>query len=285
MKGKAAILIISHKEKLSQYEKISLRQCIKVLGKYPIFFICPEGLNTEDYDEFLNSAKFDFIAPKWQSTYKNFNRLKIEPFLYKRYSKFQYILYYEPDAFVFKDDLDHWMKQGYDYVGAPWFEGWSKAEEGAPFSGVGNGGFSLRNVQSALKVLNRFSYIKSPKEVIRNHLNSNESNPLKKLYRILKNLTVSNNTFHLFNDFPKHEDLFWGYYANRNFGWFKVPSPEEALLFGMEMYPSRTFELNNNQLPFGCHAWWRYDLDFWRPFIEAEGHDLSFSDVLNAPHS
>ena len=40
--------------------------------------------------------------------------------------------------------------------------------------------------------------------------------------------------------------------------------------------------MNQDRLPFGCHAWFRYDLEFWRPHIEAFGHDLEL-DMTTIP--
>ena len=52
------ILIIAHKQHLSPTEKASLKQCFKVLGKYPIRFICPQGLNVNEYLEAEPTAQF-----------------------------------------------------------------------------------------------------------------------------------------------------------------------------------------------------------------------------------
>ena len=45
----------------------------------------------------------DFIRPSLLSSYRAYNRLKILPFLYRRYADFEYVLTYELDAFVFRD--------------------------------------------------------------------------------------------------------------------------------------------------------------------------------------
>ena len=55
---------------------------------------------------------------------------------------------------------------------------------------------------------------------------------------------------------------------------FKIAPIEEAVRFSFELLPQTLFKLNNNKLPTGCHAWWRYDLEFWRPFIEGEGYTI-----------
>jgi hypothetical protein len=48
---------------------------------------------------------------------------------------------------------------------------------------------------------------------------------------------------------------------------FNVASVEEGLRFAFEVAPKECFELNNLTLPFGCHAWPKYDRDFWKPYL------------------
>jgi hypothetical protein len=204
------------------------------------------------------------LIREWQATYENFARLKILPFLYKRYRQYEYILFYEADAFVFRDELSGWCDKGYDYIGAPWFEGFGKAELDAPLAGVGNGGFSLRKVDSALRALRSFSYIKRPRSVL--SILQDKRYPFKeKLLRVwhsFLNATVRNNTFAPFNTYSGGEDLFWGRFVSKNFKWFRVAPIEEAAHFSFEVHPRRMIEITEGKLPFGCHAWWRYDLDF-----------------------
>lgn len=274
--GGTAILIISHKEELDDFEKISIQQCLSILGKHDTYFILPQGLKADNYKIYSPNAKFDFIPPHWQRDYEWFNKLKVLPFLYERYKNYEHILFYEPDAFVFKDDLDFWCSTEYDYIGAPWFKKFSNDTDKHDFLGVGNGGFSLRRIASHLKVLNSYSYI-HPIDELSELLLKNKS-PLQKIKAIpsfIRNLTVSNNTHYLMNNFSGHEDQFWGLVASRNFEWFTVPSPIIASQFAFEMKPSVLFELNNHQLPFGCHAWWKYDLAFWKPHIEKFGYTIN----------
>jgi hypothetical protein len=242
-------------------------QCFKVLGHHPIRLVCPHGLDISCYKEIIPSIEIDFINPKWQSSYRMYNRLKISPFFYQKYKKYEFILTYELDAFVFRDELAYWCSQNYDYIGAPWFEGFGQAS--SPIS-VGNSGFSLRRVNTALKALHRFSLINKPEEMWEYW--QARKRPLIGLLSLVKNCTVANNSFYLLNDSEEKEDIFWGKYINRNFEWFKVAPVDQALKFSFEVNPRLLFVENNNSLPFGCHAWWKYDLDFWLPHIQKLGY-------------
>lgn len=77
-----------------------------------------------------------------------------------------------------------------------------------------------------------------------------------------------NDNIELRNTFyGKHEDAFFAICKN-----LKIPPLEIALDFAFETQIKRCFELNNNKLPFGCHAWEKYDLPTLKPYIESYGY-------------
>jgi hypothetical protein len=76
-------------------------------------------------------------------------------------------------------------------------------------------------------------------------------------------------------EFPYFEDIFWGSYIPHFFRWFKVGSIPDAISFAFEVNPRVLYRLNSNQLPMGVHAWEKYDINFWKPFIEKEGYKLN----------
>jgi hypothetical protein len=271
------ILIIIHKEHPSDFEKISILQCARVLNKYPIYFICPQGFNSEIYKSLAPSAVFYPINPKWQKDYGMFNRMKVLPFIYESFQQFKYVLFYEPDAFVFEDSLDYWCSLDLDYIGAPWFTDFSSEEERGDFLGVGNGGFSLRKVESHLKVLKTFTYLIPPGENWNFRMKESPRGLtwLKQASGFLLDYLVRNNSYKWLNNYQGHEDQFWGLSVPKKFSWFKTPGFSVAISFAFEMQPRRLYRLNNNFLPFGCHAWWKYDLEFWKPHIERFGYQLN----------
>lgn len=269
----AVILIIAHKNSLTVSEQSSLIQCYKILSNYRIVLICPKNLNIQHYKKLVPEIEIDFINPKWQSNYRMFNRLKINPLLYKRYKEYKYILFYELDAWVFKDELAYWCNQGYDYIGAPWYDGYSTANEESAFVGVGNGGFSLRKTKSHLKALYTFSYIVSPKMLFDNLINSNKLT-IRKIVSFIFDLTIRNNTFYLFNKSQLNEDSYWCFIIAKKFNWFKIPGEEIASKFSTELNSKMLYFKNNKQLPFGCHAWEKYDSEFWSNYIN-ENFNLS----------
>lgn len=262
-------LIIVHKKDPLENEIASLLQYKKVLGHYPTYLICPEGLDVSAYGSYYNELEIDYIPPIWQSSYGKFNRLKIEPFLYNRYKIYKYILFYELDAWVFRDELLDWCDKGFDYIGAPWFKGREEEVElKQAFTGVGNGGFSLRKVSSMIKVLTTFRLILSFDECNEFLDKQTGITHIKKYISLLKSFTISNNSHHWFNNFGNNEDHFWGKYVPKRFPWYRTPPMKEALQFSFEKRCEESYELLGQQLPFGCHKWWNPDVkDFWGKFI------------------
>lgn len=282
----AIILVLVHKPELMPGEALALSQCAAILGDYNITVVCPSGMDVSRYTAISRNINFHFIDPWWQASYANFNFLKTSPLLYRTYRRYNYILFYELDAFVFRDELNYWCRAGYDYIGAPWFYGFEHCTSESPVLGVGNGGLSLRRTSSALRVLRSFSYIWKPRELLGDRRNTPEAlayvmslipregkNRRRWYYsirRIIQNFITGNNTFYPFNNCGLNEDVFWGLVVPRNFPWFNVAPADAARRFSIECNPRQLFELNGNQLPFGCHAWQKYDPEFWGPHIRYE---------------
>ena len=65
-----------------------------------------------------------------------------------------------------------------------------------------------------------------------------------------------------------NEDDFWSGLLDKSRYALSKPDPVEAIRFAFERFPSELYELNHHQLPFGCHAWKKYQYDsFWSEFI------------------
>ena len=271
-----AVLVIVYQNRLSDLEKISLNQCMKVLKNYPIRLVKPASLDLSGWPAGIASLPHENFPDKFFKDIGAYSRLLISSEFYKRFLQFEYILIYQLDAFVFKDSLQEWCSKGYDYVGAPWFENFSNDQPNAHLTGVGNGGFSLRNVKAHLRVLHSFSYLTPPRENWQRRVLSKPRGVqwLTETIGFFLDLWVRNNTFWPLNSFRGFEDQFWGLIAARNFRWFKVAGIQEAMHFSIEMQPRRVYAMNHYQLPFGCHAWWKYDFGFWQPHIKECGYHL-----------
>lgn len=264
--------------KLSSDELVSWDQCLKVLYVHTICLIYPNTLNVADYEEEFKAKEVKYQLQSFEARYfagvDGYNQLMLSKSFFEKFTAYDYMLTYQLDAYVFKDELAYWCATGYSYVGAPWFEGFGAAHNDSPLWKVGNGGFSLRNIAHSLQVLNTYSSIWTPPKVVKWYFRHGRLQGLKNSPKIIKTLLLGNNTHSSFNDFhllreKYQEDYFWGIVCSEKFDWYKVPVAEQALRFSFEVLPRRLYKLNGNQLPMGCHAWDKYDTDFWRQFIPA----------------
>src|SRR5437667_4055647 len=200
MSDKVVILVFAHKPMPEWYEAIGLEQCFRVLGRHPVRMVCPIGLDVSAYRRIAPALEVDFIPSRWLANVRAYNRLKILPFLYRRYSGYEYMLTYELDAFVFKDELEYWCEKGWDYIGAPWFEGYDHATPSSPLIGVGNSGFSLRRISTMLRVMRSWRYIVPPASVIRDWRTTGRFTA-RTFFLLFSRLTFRNNFFAALNDY------------------------------------------------------------------------------------
>lgn len=243
-KRNVAVAIPLYKQSLNKYEFISLKQCFCILKDHPIILIVPEDLELTYYDSQFYGFKVERFPKSYFKNIDSYNRLMLSSEFYRRFSGFDKILIYQADAFVFSDRLDFFCSLDYDYIGAPWLDGeiinprrvWSEGfNRRLPRRCyVGNGGLSLRTIEKTIFLLEKYDGLSS-----------------RWVY---------------------NEDAFFSILGAFEPEQFHLATVEAALEFSFEISPRRCYELNNNRLPFGCHAWWKYDIDFFRPFLEINGY-------------
>jgi hypothetical protein len=261
---KVAVIIPFYKDTITDWEKMALNQCRKILGDFPLIAIKPNHLQlpAEALDIPTVAFNDEFFAD-----IAGYNALMLSDTFYEAFLDYEYILIYQLDAFVFKNNLAYWCNQGFDYIGAPWLRNinhpdvvksiksnikyfthtrYNVMDNGIPSkyqyeNRVGNGGFSLRNVSKFHQIcIER-------KELIDEYLQ--KGGPYY------------------------NEDCFWSIEVNRKRKALNIPGYKTAIKFSVEFSPERAFSLNNGQLPFGCHAWDRYS-DFWRPVFKQLGYSI-----------
>ena len=260
---------------LSAEQEISLRHLREHLGRFDRYIIGQQTLPKELSDFALRKFPVRYFVGLY-----SYNRLLMTEEFYKAFEEYEYILIYQLDCLVFDGKLEEWCRREWDYVGAPWPKDREDPTQG--FSGVGNGGLSLRRVKSALAVLRSNHLVEDPKlrgseqgprsKLIYNRLSA--APQLKRVFAGAKTMLhrhgYHNNVRWLARqlaDNQYHEDYFWAFKAARFVSSFRIPEPCEALEFSFEMAPRYCFEANSGRLPFGCHAWSKYDRGFWEPFL------------------
>lgn len=261
------IIIPVYKKELSNLEKISFKQVLKILGKrYSICLICPENLSLNSYytiaqnNETINLQHKRFPLFFFENI-KSYNKLMLSVDFYEKFLNYKYLLIYQLDCYVFKDKLEYWCNQNYDYIGAPWFT-YSiynltkfkklkffakqyfnsilkkKVTENSLYYKVGNGGLSLRKTEKFYQIL----------------LNYDQN--------IIDQYTGNDSTS-LFN-----EDVFWSYEVNKGFiKKLKIPNYKKAVQFSIDPCPNIAMKFIYPELPFGCHAWQKNSI-FWKNYIK-----------------
>lgn len=244
--GQAMVVVPVYKTEPNAHEAISWKRCLEVFATHPIALVAPEGLDVTAYvppgraeAERIRVVRFD---PGFFRSLSSYSDLMLSAGFYRAFASYEFILVHQLDVFVFRDELANWCARGWDYVGAPWewCEWIPEAKHQWPPATrdnvVGNGGFSLRRVSTALKVL-----AETPDVPAR---------------------------------WTAAEDQFWSFEAPARTS-FNIPPLQEAVAFSFEVAPDRAFALNGSKLPFGCHAWNRgAQIDFWRPHLKRCGYEV-----------
>lgn len=263
------VAIPVYKPRPDPHEEISYRRAVEVLSAHPIALVAPEGLDLGYYTAIYDKVLIERFPSSFFTSQKAYNRLVLSLRYYNRFRSFQHLLAHQLDAFVFRDELEEWCRAPYDFIGAPWVPRRGKADSEVTFLGVGNGGFSLRRIAAVRRVLWRFSVLRPPAEILGQYLARDWPERIRGLPNLIRCILLGNNSFWLLNDKTTAADRFFGIYAARNFEWFRVAPPEVALRFSFETAPRRLFQMAGGKLPFGCHAWQRYDPEFWKAHIPA----------------
>lgn len=241
---------------LSESEQASLRQTVRMLGRYPLVLLHPQGMEVNFILDGLPQLQPLAVSDEWlglRNGIAGYNRMMLSADFYDLFPDTEYILVCHTDAWIFRDELSEWCSRGYDCVAAPWvrrsvydlpllkqwhaLRRWQARRGGTAvrqqlYGRVGNGGLSLRRVASFRAACDRYAP-QIVKYVERKH--------------------------HLYN-----EDVFWALVPVE----FRYPAWQEALRFAFDTNPAYCYGLCGERLPFGCHSWskdrmWR----FWNKII------------------
>jgi len=258
---KVAIVIPTQKSHLNKSDLLSLRHLQKYLDEYDKYFVTPYStLKTNVKLKKVRFVKFQknyFLSPK------TYNKLLLCDDFYKAFSSYEYILIYQLDALVFSNQLKEWCNKEFSYIGAPWVNsiiGRLTHMKTLPANG-GNGGFSLRNVEMCRKVLRKVKGLSTKSSA--NHL-------IQMFWFFLAIIKGKSHGIWLKappDNYPLNEDGFWSLEAPKYLNEYKTAPLKESLTFSFERYPEKCFRLNKNRLPFGCHAWSKYDPGFWKKYL------------------
>jgi hypothetical protein len=233
---------------LTAGEKLSLKQCMTVLSGYPVKVVKPRSLDLAEIKAEYPTIELISFENNHFAGIDAYNQLLISIDFYKTFLVYEYILIYQLDAFVFRDELNEWCSKGYDYIGAP---------------SLHQPEFDTLNAESKDTYANALS---SMRIVLNGGLS------LRRIPAFIRYLKIFNIFYPSWKGpfWRGNEDMLFSQEATRLYPmklFLKLPTWQEALRFSFEKSPAATYELTGHQLPFACHAWERYDPGFWAKFI------------------
>lgn len=225
-----AIVIPVYKELLVGNEKIAFFNTLKRLERAKFVLVAPDSLNLQWY---IDITEFQVIRFKdvFFRNEMSYSELLLTRQFYEAFLEYTYIVIVQTDVWILGDYDKLKLFLQYDYVGAPWENGiiaYSYTMRGIArlpkFISqpqkvfVGNGGLSIRNVESHVKLLNKYIW-------------------QSKLWKRVG------------------EDVFFAYYGQRDED-FKIAPLEIAQQFALESSAKERIE--EGIIPFGVHAWERF---------------------------
>ena len=239
MDGNEVVIVVPmYKVNLEWYEQLALRRVVEVLDKYPIVICCPNDFDLRSTGEHYGIKRSERFANSYFKDVDSYNKLVTSCEFYERFISYKYMLIYQLDAFVFRDNLEYFCSLGYDYIGAPWIQpvGLCRFKNKIYHLKVGNGGLSLRRVKACIEVLK-------------------ENNDI-------------------LSEWHENEDLFFAYCGYAKPKKFRIAPVNVAMKFSFESSVRKVYKKNNYNLPLGCHAWMKYGGDIYPSLFKNAGVNI-----------
>jgi hypothetical protein len=229
--NRCAVLIPIYKRNLLDFEKVNIKISLSNLIGYDTFIVAPNNLDLKVFEIEFDNLRIKRFNDSHFSSVNSYSRFMLSNELFEEYNEYSHLLICQTDAIVLKPELHFWLQQPYDYIGAPWPDGYEiiiktnniPIQEGIKCRAfVGNGGLSLRKISSCLKLFEEFKDVRD--EWIKN---------------------------------GHSEDLFFGFTGFLSTK-FNLPNFMVAAHFSHETQPEYMFRLIGNKLPFGAHGFDKY---------------------------
>ena len=279
--GSCVVVVPAYRPNLSGDEILSLRHLEHFLPTVDKYLAMPDTLDfgRDGYRE----ARF---APAFFRGIAGYNRLMLSDDFYARFASYEYILIHQLDALILHSDIERFVALDVDYLGAPWVD---HDIDGLPrLTHVGNGGLSLRRVDAFRRLLRSPAPKTTAGEYYRERYEKapRRHRPLGLLKAGLVGLGIQTPIRAIittagargacpglaaeardYGPSGAAEDWFISAKANRYYPGFTFGSLDQALEFAFEKEPRYCFEKAGGRMPFGTHAWRRYDSEFWAPHL------------------
>lgn len=260
------VVIPVYKTTMTKFELTSFIQALEVFQNQ-IVVIHPKGLDLSEYKKIANQhpPHFDIEYRPFPANYFNdifgYNELLLDRSFYDQFLEYSHMLIYQLDAYMFHGDFN--QVPDVDYIGAPVFEGFSKATE-LKYTGHQNGGLSLRNIKKSAFACAKAKTVTGIFTLYRKRY-LGKKDVLRIVARKIGILGQACQPYHW-------EDMFFSFAAPMLVDDFVVASYEQSYQFSFDCLPEKLYELNHFSLPMGCHAFHKgTKWDFWSKYIHKLG--------------
>lgn len=246
-----AVVLPIHKTDLNETEMNSIFFNLNTLKDWDHIVVCPISILDEVKVIFTKSKckKIKFYGLKDSNFHSvtSYDQMLIKSEFYKMFQEYLYILITQPDVVIFRDEIQYWMDKNFDYIGAPWIINSSKNKENYF---VGNGGVSLRKIDSFLNALLTIKVVKCPKWYLK-------EKKIPKLFHGIFSYCFGFNRLLFFKQ--THEDFFWSQLIPSSNKTFKVAPLEDSFEFAIEKFKEEDRKkVSIKNMPFAIHAWEKY---------------------------
>jgi hypothetical protein len=234
--SRCAVVIPYYTNSPKSIELFCLTHSLEVLDdSHDVYFLCPIGLEVPVQYQQYNIVR---ISANHLSSVEAYCRWLLEREPYEFFLSYDYMLILQFDAILVRNELSFWSRQGYDFIGAPWFDHlifrptfksskWPVSQN--KFLEVGNGGFCLINPRSFLYLQTKYSDAFSE--------------------------------FSTYTGPSAGQEALYAYLCREDPALTIAPA-EVAAKFSLEL-DARDAILRQKMLPMGFHALYKYDLDLW----------------------
>jgi hypothetical protein len=295
--SRVCVVIPVYKKIVDPREIAALKQGLSIFHSYPLIFLCPQSFDQSGLDEYRHlhpQISFEKFSDENFTSVDAYSVLLLDPRFYQRFSAHEFMLIYQTDAYVFRDELLEWCDKNFDYIGAPWtnnsnpwFRDLISRKGGLQIGSVsfypnaGNGGFSLRNIAKInslmSKKINFLEAIKVRKVLRKSRTGSDKRSSFsKRIMEIvfcarffLQKKTYGEICYYVLKrEIKSAEDIVFAIAFPSIFPNFKTAKASDAVGFSFEFEAEALYNLNDSKLPFGCHAWYKVSAEFWKKFIK-----------------
>lgn len=265
MLNDVVIVIPYYKDTINNYEKISWQSLLKYYPDIPKVVVMPRGVNSPVSHESI--LKTEYLDPSYFRSVSTTNKYYLNKQFYKRFITYKYILLFELDCLIVKDELNYWLSQNFSYIGAPTVKKSlldRKNRKPNKLKYFCNGGFSLRKVHDFINVLDSQSI---------NLLNNYTWRELLKVWKIIKFTRLLYKSYkskklaqYFARNYYQHEDVFWSYFAKLFSKDFKNADSKNLTYlaqFAIDTGPQFVRSKINYGHPFAYHKLYAYDHALW----------------------